>query len=859
MSTLLKEKNKHTLDERIKFQDKGHKYYIDGDSKDIVSSTSFIHQFFDDFDTDKIIQNILKSSKYNDPNYAYYKMSFTDIKNQWSNNSKVAKEEGTRMHKDIEDFYNDIDVENESSEFKQFLQFYEDHKDLEIYRTEWNIFCEILRLTGSIDAVFINKDGTLSLGDWKRSKDISKESFDGKCGKYPLDHIPDCNYYHYSLQLNLYRVILEKFYGKKVKEMFLVVLHPKNKNEKYIRIDVKNMDKEIHYMLDYRKEELLNKGYEQDELNKVHLNYTLKDLSTTGNPLVDEEDYASEEEIKSFLRNKKTSQKEEKKSFLKTNTGTHPPPKKNQTDPLFNKGKKWTEDENIKLMTEAEKGLDIETLSKIHGRTISALKMRIMQNLLENESKNPAELARAFTQITFEELMSFKEKEHKKTNKSLKKKEETKTVVQSPKKEQVYKEITEDSLHGKQKEAYMYIINGKNVFLTGKAGSGKSLLVRLFHKNYGHSRTIGITSTTGTSAILIGGSTLYSYLGIGIGTGDVEFLYMMIKNRPYILKRWIELDTLIIDEISMLPPDLFDKLEHLARTIRRNDKPFGGIQLILTGDFLQLPVVGSDKFCFESASWEKCVDKVIYLTENFRQGEPEFQECLSEVRVGKLSSESFDLLKSRENVVLVNDLGIKPTKLYALNKNVDAENLREVNKLFTSNPDLVFYEYNLEYEILKKGFKGVDKILNNCNAPNVLELCIGVQVMLLYNMDLDAKLANGSRGVVVRFDHDLPVVRFITGEERIIDHYMWKIQENGTDIMTILQIPLKIAYAVSIHKSQGVTLDYVEIDMEGIFEDGQAYVALSRSSTLKGLSIKNFKVGTIFANRKAVEFYENLE
>ena len=759
-------------------------------------------------------------------------------------------------------------------------------------------------------------------------------------------------------------------------------------------------------------------------------------------------------------------------------------------------------------------------------------------------------------------------------------------------------DITHNSLSEKQKNAYTLIINGKNIFLTGVGGTGKSAIINLFNKEYNHSRTIGITSTTGTSAILIGGSTIHSFLGIGLGKGDVEFLYMTVKNRSNILKRWIELDTLIIDEISMLHPDLFDKLENLARVIRKNDNPFGGIQLILTGDFCfsgntqilsaygktilakdikigdelmgddgktrkvlrlfrgyarmykistlsgneiftvtgkhilclkiynhiswnsedkkwviyfwnktekkilskiftlgmygtkenallnasnfttgndiiemsvkeymdlsqvdkdnlacykvgiadwpyigkdllihprllglwlsdsnidgdtdngkqfkellhhynlinnkhipddyiystrdmrlqllsglleiggrlfiapnpsfyisntnlelskqicflsrslgfmcslhidtisdinlctclirgnieeipyhnnhnnspriidetinhlltkfditileednfygfetdknkrfllgdftvahncQLPVVGSDKFCFEAKSWDKCIDKVVYLTENFRQDNIDFQECLREVRLGKLSSKSFELLKSRENIILKNDLGILPTKLFALNRNVDIENKKEIENLFISNPDLDFYEYHLEHEILKKGFKNSEKILNNCAAPGILELCIGVQVMLLYNMDLDAKLANGSRGVVIRFDHDMPVVRFITGEERIIDYYTWKIEENGADIMNIKQIPLKVAYAVSIHRSQGLTLDYVEIDMDGIFEDGQGYVALSRVKTLEGLSIKNLKTGNIFANKKALQFYKNIE
>lgn len=240
--------NEHRFDFRIKFRDEGHKYWIDGDDKDLISCTTYIHSFFEHFDSDKIIKNILSGEKYNDPEYKYYKMTYEDIKSQWDNNGKQASGAGTKLHENIEHFYNKLKVENNSEEFKQFLQFYEDHKHLEIYRTEWMIFSDILRITGSIDAVFKNSDGTISLGDWKRSKEIHMNSFGNKCGKFPFQHIEDCNFYHYSLQLNLYRTILEKFYGQKVKDMFLVILHPNNKDNNYLKINVKRMEKEGDFL-----------------------------------------------------------------------------------------------------------------------------------------------------------------------------------------------------------------------------------------------------------------------------------------------------------------------------------------------------------------------------------------------------------------------------------------------------------------------------------------------------------------------------------------------------------------------------------------------------------------------------------
>jgi len=255
---MLSEKNKHPFDQRIKFKADGHKYWIDNDDTNLVSVTTFIHKFFSTFDTHTTITNILKSSKYNDPDYKYHNMSYKEIETQWEENRIKASSDGTNLHADIESFYNNLDFKNDSNEFKQFLSFREEHKDLEIFRTEWLIFADKLKITGSIDAVFKNKDDTLTLCDWKRSKEISFRPYDNKYGKYPFEHVPDCNFYHYSLQLNLYRIILEKFYNKKIKDMFLIVLHPDNKDDKYIKIKVERMEKEADLLLKFREKELSN-------------------------------------------------------------------------------------------------------------------------------------------------------------------------------------------------------------------------------------------------------------------------------------------------------------------------------------------------------------------------------------------------------------------------------------------------------------------------------------------------------------------------------------------------------------------------------------------------------------------------
>ena len=416
---------------------------------------------------------------------------------------------------------------------------------------------------------------------------------------------------------------------------------------------------------------------------------------------------------------------------------------------------------------------------------------------------------------------------------------------------------TDIKLSEKQKEAYMLMVNGKSIFLTGAAGSGKTACIKLFIKVYKQTKIMGITSTTGISALLFGGTTLHSFTGIGLGTGSVESIVKKIFTHSHLGKRWRELEVLIIDEISMLSPQLFDKLETVARRVRHNDLPFGGIQLILSGDFLQLPCVNSDNFCFESKNWDICVPNTIYLTEIMRQKNVDFQECLNNVRVGLLPKKTRKLLNSRLNVELKNDFGIKPTKLYSTNHSVDYINNKELDAL--SCNDLDFYEYNMEVHIYpgtKNTEYTIEKYKKTCNTPDTLQLCIGAQVMLLRNLDTEGGLVNGSRGIVTSFIGDVPSVKFLNGRELVIDHHIWEVEENDKKVMRVIQLPLKLAYALTIHKSQGCSLDYAEIDLSNTFVDGQSYVALSRVKDINGLSILGIDFDKIKANPKAVKFYE---
>jgi ATP-dependent DNA helicase PIF1 len=410
-------------------------------------------------------------------------------------------------------------------------------------------------------------------------------------------------------------------------------------------------------------------------------------------------------------------------------------------------------------------------------------------------------------------------------------------------------------LSKKQNEAYSIMASGKNIFLTGAAGVGKTQVLKLFIKVYKQTKIMGVTSTTGISALLFGGTTLHSFLGIGLGNGSVENICTKIFSRSYLNKRWRDLEVLVIDEISMLSPTLFDKLEEVARTVRRNLKPFGGIQLILSGDFCQLPCINSDNFCFEADSWDKCIDHTIYLTEIMRQKDIEFQECLNEVRIGKLSKTTKKLLKSRLNIKLTNEFGILPTRLYSTNRSVDSLNDTELDKLSETNVE--FFEYNMDIKYAKKNEIAVDMYKKFCSAPETIQLCVGAQVMLLWNLDIEGGLVNGSRGIIINFVNNLPLVKFLNGREVVIDYHTWEHEENDKKILTVFQIPLKLAYALTIHRSQGCSLDYAEIDLSDCFSAGQSYVALSRVKNLEGLSIIGIDFDKIITHPKAVCFYDS--
>ena len=257
--TYLAELNPHARDERIVFDEGPHIYYIDGSSTGYVSVTTFNHANFEQFDADAIISGMMKSSRWSQSKY--YGQTADEIKAGWDKNCNEAANAGTKMHYDIECYYNKVSVENESIEYQYFKNFLKDSPDLKPYRTEWTVFNEDIKLSGSIDMVFEKDDGHLLIYDWKRCKEIVKTSGFGKWGqKECIEHLPDTNYWHYCLQLNTYKRILEDKYGKIVDEMYLVCLHPENKNKDYQRIKVVDLQTEVSELFDLRRKEIANKS-----------------------------------------------------------------------------------------------------------------------------------------------------------------------------------------------------------------------------------------------------------------------------------------------------------------------------------------------------------------------------------------------------------------------------------------------------------------------------------------------------------------------------------------------------------------------------------------------------------------------
>ena len=421
-------------------------------------------------------------------------------------------------------------------------------------------------------------------------------------------------------------------------------------------------------------------------------------------------------------------------------------------------------------------------------------------------------------------------------------------------------------------------IQKQNIFITGPGGSGKSALIKYIYDDAMRSgKKIQVTALTGCAAILLNCSakTLHSWAGIGLGNAEADFIIEKIQRNRYKKKSWKETDILIVDEVSMMSLKLVELLNLVGKEIRRSNRPFGGIQIIFSGDFYQLPPVASNKdnledsqFCFESDLWSTLFEPAnqIALKKIFRQKDEVYATILNQIREGKLKRKSYELLQSYVGRIVPEDSLIMPTKIFPIRSKVEQINSREMDKL--SGDTRIFELTKLADLTDKKQYYTVEEkeqewkyLASNLMCESVIHLKIGSQIMCIINKELDdgQMLCNGSQGVITGFAGSSTVLVKFTHLPDIIPLNAHTWESERCPGLGVTQIPIILAWAITIHKSQGASLDMAEIDVgSDIFECGQTYVALSRVRSLEGLFLKSFDISKILINKKVQEFYREL-
>lgn len=388
-----------------------------------------------------------------------------------------------------------------------------------------------------------------------------------------------------------------------------------------------------------------------------------------------------------------------------------------------------------------------------------------------------------------------------------------------------------------QTTALNILKTGNNVFITGSAGTGKTYLLNKY-MFYLKSRKIipTIVAPTGIAASHLQGQTIHSFFSLGIRSEIDDYYIESLLDKKYLQTRFSKLKVLIVDEISMVSPEMFLAMDKILRAFKDNDIPFGGVQTILSGDFFQLPPISrvpkDKRFAWQSPSWKELNLKTCYLEEKFRQDDNVLISILDEIRSGSVSDKSLDVLNARLHKEL--GMGFKPTKLYTHNIDVDRINSDELSKLH--NPSHSF-SYKSEGSA-----KNIEKIFKSSLVLEEITLKKDAVVMFIKN-NHELGFVNGTTGVVVDFDKEtrLPIVKTSYGVRIKVALEDWTMEnDSGNIVAKVSQIPLKLAWAITIHKSQGMTLDSAEIDLSKTFEVGQGYVALSRIKNIDGLRLMGF-------------------
>lgn len=421
-------------------------------------------------------------------------------------------------------------------------------------------------------------------------------------------------------------------------------------------------------------------------------------------------------------------------------------------------------------------------------------------------------------------------------------------------------------------------LNGESFMLMGVGGTGKSTVLKYIINSMRETgKVVALCATTGVAAELIGGEIIHSYLGMGAVSANESYANFIgkIKNNAKACANWRSMDVLAIEEVSMLGAEVLDMLGEAAKDIRRTKLPFGGLQVIMCGDFFQNSPIrrtleGEDLpplFAFQSRVYRQIIVKHIELQTIHRQKDEAFQRILSEVRFSCLSDESAAVLRTRVKAAVGSD-GIEPTRLYPLNANVEAENEARLTRL--GMPIFIFRAID---ELWDQRYA---KNLENCRYPSVLRLAVGARVMMLSNGAIQG-LINGSGGVVEGFSMVHPSgqtvqmndgsynaseelyvkVRFKTGVEIVSPQRLEFRNSTGQITATRFQFPLTLAWATTIHKAQGSQMDTVILDPGAIFRPGMFYVALSRVTSLSGLRLESFDKSKISTHPMVLAWYRH--
>ncbi len=401
----------------------------------------------------------------------------------------------------------------------------------------------------------------------------------------------------------------------------------------------------------------------------------------------------------------------------------------------------------------------------------------------------------------------------------------------------------------KQKEALDMMKSGENVFLTGPAGSGKTFLLTEYIA-YLKQKSVptAITASTGIAATHIGGRTVHSWCGMGIEEEMTPEQIRLLKKRDYLVKSVAFAQVLIIDEISMLGAKQLDLVDQLCKLFKEDNRPFGGMQVVFCGDFFQLPPVSrgerDGRFVTASRIWNEMDLRVCYLEEQHRQSDKKFLSVLKDIRENSVTAETVEILERRMGVPVESDF--RPTKLHTHNLDVENYNLAELSRI--KGRELV---YEMEAGGLGKMVEGLKR--GYCLAPQRLGVKVGAVVMFVKN-NFNKGFVNGTLGKVTGFDGEsgFPVVETFAGDEIVASPEEWVIEDGKEIIASVKQVPLRLAWAITVHKSQGMSLDAAVIDLRKTFEYGMGYVALSRVRSLKGMELVGLNRMALVAKPEAI-------